>query len=1349
MTQGGTQQYIFMSMSSCGMLSDTLDVLVFEDEQLVIQPDSTITLCAPADTVCLSVSFAAPECIVWTDLDGNELGTGEELCVVPPLGESQYIASVPDLDCVASDTVTIMVSELPPPPLPDTTFKLCVGDTLKYELADYPFPYQWKDINGNVLTSDSSLCEVMTQGGMQEYIFMSMSSCGMLSDTLDVLVFEDEQLVIQPDSTITLCAPADTVCLSVSFAAPECIVWTDLDGNELGTGEELCVVPPLGESQYIASVPDLDCVASDTVTIMVSELPPPPLPDTTFKLCVGDTLKYELADYPFPYQWKDINGNVLASDSSLCEVMTQGGTQQYIFMSMSSCGMLSDTLDVLVFEDEQLVIQPDSTITLCAPADTVCLSVSFAAPECIVWTDLDGNELGTGEELCVVPPLGESQYIASVPDLACITSDTVTIMVSELPPPPLPDTTFKLCVGDTLKYELADYPFPYQWKDINGNILTSDSSLCEVMTQGGMQEYIFMSMSSCGMLSDTLDVLVFEDEQLVIQPDSTITLCAPADTVCLSVSFAAPECIVWTDLEGNELGTGEELCVVPPLGTSQYIARVPGLDCIVSDTATIIVDSIPLPPLPDTTLKVCVGDTIKYDIGEYPYDYQWKDINGVVIAYNEALCVEADGMGKRSFFFMAANACGMVADTLEVLIIGDVQLQISPGLSTVCIPADTICLSTSFNVVECLVWTDIDGNELGIGEELCVLPELDTNLYIVSVPGLACVTPDTAIIIVDTFPAPPAPIPDTLLKVCLGDTIQYDVGNYPFFYVWRLENGEIIAINEPLSVEATTLGEQIYIFSSTNECGEVADTLSVEVFDSEKLEIRPEDFIELCGAADTTICFEVDFIAPECLVWTDIDGNEMGTGNELCVQPPIGESQYIVSVPGLDCIEPDTAIIIIDTISPPPPFEDLVINVCAGDTAKYIIEDYPYDFEWLDEDGNSLPFGDTICVVMEEVDSTRITFNATNVCGTVSADLVIIAYDSLKLEIEPDDTITYLCEVPDTTICLEVINEDLADEVVWTDLDGNPVDSGAVLCVMPVVGENTYIATIPGLDCIESDTAVIIVIPNDIDVTLTPTDAIICEGDEVELIAEVNPDWTLHNIEWFEDSMLIDMGVDTLLAGPPAGTYNYTVIVSNICAADTASTTLTVLPALDINISASLDTICEGETTLLSVSGCDDCTYEWSPAGSLSNSNEATTEASPTVTTTYTVVVSNGSCVDSLSITIVVIPEEQCACPEAYFVPTGFTPDNDGTNDFACLRSEFLSSYDRILFMVYNRWGEEMTRIEWVRQSPDDAPGALDFCWDGYHNGKLLPPDVYGFYLELECPDGRVIEDQGNITLLR
>jgi hypothetical protein len=1069
MTQGGMQEYIFMSMSSCGMLSDTLDVLVFEDEQLVIQPDSTITLCAPADTVCLSVSFAAPECIVWTDLDGNELGTGEELCVVPPLGESQYIASVPDLDCVASDTVTIMVSELPPPPLPDTTFKLCVGDTLKYELADYPFPYQWKDINGNILTSDSSLCEVMTQGGTQQYIFMSMSSCGMLSDTLDVLVFEDEQLVIQPDSTITLCAPADTVCLSVSFAAPECIVWTDLDGNELGTGEELCVVPPLGESQYIASVPDLDCVASDTVTIMVSELPPPPLPDTTFKLCVGDTLKYELADYPFPYQWKDINGNVLASDSSLCEVMTQGGTQQYIFMSMSSCGMLSDTLDVLVFEDEQLVIQPDSTITLCAPADTVCLSVSFAAPECIVWTDLDGNELGTGEELCVVPPLGESQYIASVPGLDCVASDTVTIMVSELPPPPLPDTTFKLCVGDTLKYELADYPFPYQWKDINGNILTSDSSLCEVMTQGGMQEYIFMSMSSCGMLSDTLEVLVFEEEALVIQPDSTITLCAPADTVCLSVSFAAPECIVWTDLDGNELGTGEELCVVPPLGESQYIASVPDLDCIASDTVTIMVSELPPPPLPDTTFKLCVGDTLKYELADYPFPYQWKDINGNVLTSDSSLCEVMPQGGIQQYIFMSMSSCGMLSDTLDVLVFEDEQLVIQPDSTiTLCAPADTVCLSVSFAAPECIVWTDLDGNELGTGEELCVVPPLGESQYIASVPGLACITSDTVTIMVSELPPPP--LPDTTFKLCVGDTLKYELADYPFPYQWKDINGNVLTSDSSLCEVMTQGGMQEYIFMSMSSCGMLSDTLDVLVFEDEQLVIQPDSTITLCAPADT-VCLSVSFAAPECIVWTDLDGNELGTGEELCVVPPLGESQYIASVPDLACIASDTVTIMVSEL-PPPPLPDTTFKLCVGDTLKYELADYPFPYQWKDINGNVLTSDSSLCEVMTQGGMQEYIFMSMSSCGMLSDTLDVLVFEDEQLVIQPDSTIT-LC-APADTVCLSV-SFAAPECIVWTDLDGNELGTGEELCVVPPLGESQYIASVPDLDCVASDTVTIMV----------------------------------------------------------------------------------------------------------------------------------------------------------------------------------------------------------------------------------------------------------------------------------
>jgi hypothetical protein len=111
-------------------------------------------------------------------------------------------------------------------------------------------------------------------------------------------------------------------------------------------------------------------------------LPPPIIIDTTLKVCVGEQIEYDLTDYPDSYQWKDADGNVIATDAPLSVPATAAGTQLYIVMAMNACGMVSDTLLVEVYGDEQLTIMPDD-LQLCEPADLVCLTVDFAAPN--VW----------------------------------------------------------------------------------------------------------------------------------------------------------------------------------------------------------------------------------------------------------------------------------------------------------------------------------------------------------------------------------------------------------------------------------------------------------------------------------------------------------------------------------------------------------------------------------------------------------------------------------------------------------------------------------------------------------------------------------------------------------------------------------------------------------------------------------------------------------------------------------------------------------------------------------------------------------------------------------------------------
>ena len=103
------------------------------------------------------------------------------------------------------------------------------------------------------------------------------------------------------------------------------------------------------------------------------------------------------------------------------------------------------------------------------------------------------------------------------------------------------------------------------------------------------------------------------------------------------------------------------------------------------------------------------------------------------------------------------------------------------------------------------------------------------------------------------------------------------------------------------------------------------------------------------------------------------------------------------------------------------------------------------------------------------------------------------------------------------------------------------------------------------------------------------------------------------------------------------------------------------------------------------------------------------------------------------------IPPQDCPpppCVEPYvFLPNTFTPNADGRNDVLRVRSEVVES---MRLIIYNRWGEELF------QSQDQSQ-----VWDGTYKGEELPPDVYGYYLNVVCIGGETFVKKGDITLIR
>lgn len=87
------------------------------------------------------------------------------------------------------------------------------------------------------------------------------------------------------------------------------------------------------------------------------------------------------------------------------------------------------------------------------------------------------------------------------------------------------------------------------------------------------------------------------------------------------------------------------------------------------------------------------------------------------------------------------------------------------------------------------------------------------------------------------------------------------------------------------------------------------------------------------------------------------------------------------------------------------------------------------------------------------------------------------------------------------------------------------------------------------------------------------------------------------------------------------------------------------------------------------------------------------------------------------------------------FVPSAFSPNNDGYNDYLYVRGEGIKTMD---FAVYNRWGQK------VFESTDQSLG-----WDGVFNGDPANSGVFDWYVKATLYNGKQVVQKGTTTLIR
>src|SRR5690606_35647476 len=341
-------------------------------------------------------------------------------------------------------------------------------------------------------------------------------------------------------------------------------------------------------------------------------------------------------------------------------------------------------------------------------------------------------------------------------------------------------------------------------------------------------------------------------------------------------------------------------------------------------------------------------------------------------------------------------------------------------------------------------------------------------------------------------------------------------------------------------------------------------------------------------------------------------------------------------------------------------------------------------------------------------------------------DQSCINRDSVKVSVVDFVTLTTM---PDTTICVgdEVQLNITSDALSYAWIPAGAVNDPSLEDPIGIAGVATNYQVIASIgSCSATSTIVVDAIPYP--VVDAGADTTICFSDP----AYLNGSMDGVSFTWSPTSTLLNANTLTPTAYP-VGPTEYVLSSPNTLGCVTNDTVLVnALP--EIIAFAGNDTmVIVGQPLQLNAEGGTD--YVWTPPTGLSNpniKNPIGNYGAEIDSVRYWVSVFNeAGCVDSATVLVKVFKTEP-----SIFVPTGFTPNNDGLNDV--IRPIAVGIKEIKTFSIYNRWGQL------VFKTTTNGHG-----WDGKIKGVPQSTNVFVWMVSAVDYLDRPYFAKGTVTLIR
>jgi gliding motility-associated-like protein len=1166
---------------------------------VVPTPTSFVTVVTPT-MICIGQSanlFAsALGALTYTWLP---IGLTGNFVTVSPTITTQYTVVAANGGCTNSAVATLSVDPGPTMTVVASPTSICPGQSSTLSAVG-AVSYTWNPM-GTVASS-----VVVNPTVTTTYSVVGSSTLGCpATKTIAVNVIPAPTVVISP-ATPSICFGS-----AITLTASGAISYT---WNPGGLNTATIALNPTVTTSYTAIGSNGSCTSSTSTTLTVVPIPTVGASSSSPTICLGSTATLT-GNGATSYTWNP--GGLTGVNVTVSPLVTTNYT-----VTGSSGGCTSTAVVGLTVITGPTITANANPTAICA-GGTATLSASGALG--YTWNPgaLPGGTV-------TVSPGSTTNYSVTGNNIAgCTTTQTVNLVVDPLPvilPTANPAT---VCSGGSSTLS-ASGASTYVW---NPGALPGASVVVNPLIT---TNYTVVGTSSAGCVSQTtVDVMVVPTPTLIASVNPT-AVCNGA-----SATLSAIGGITYTWNPGALSGA---TVAVTPTATTLYTVTGGIGGCLSTTTVNLIVNPNPTVTANANPSVICIGGTSTLtSTGATSYTWMPGVLPGGTVFVTPIVNTNYTVTGSNGFGCTGTAVTSVTVNTVPILTITASPTAICNGFSSTL----SVSGATSYT------WNP----GAIVGPTIAVSPTT-TTIYTVTASNGGCTTTGTIQLIVNPTPTVTASVSPT--TICSGQSATLSAGGAAT-YTWN--PGGLIGGTVIVSPAITT----IYTATGTTLFGCI-NTATVT------LSVTPTPTV-IAAVNPTAICIgnSATLTANGASTYTWNPGAL--TGSNVTVNPILTTVYSVTGTTG-GCTNTQTVLLVVNPLptliaggSPNPVCQGASVTLTVSGASTYtwnpgaltgsnVVVSPTINTSYTAVGNSSLGCNATVAVNVTVNPLPTLTLSSTNssICAGSSVTLTANGANSYTwlpggtngntLAVTPTITTTYTvtglslagCSstavitvtvnaIPVLTLAATATNVCIGSSATLTASGANTYTwnpgplTGNTIVITPTTNI-TYTVLGQSIGGCTAVAQITIVANPGPTISASSSSSVICSGSTVSLTANGATSYT-----WNPGAL-----PGSLVTVTPSVNTTYTVNGTNGGCVASAVISISVNPSPTVTASASPSVKCIPGTTTLTATGA--LVYSWLPPALTGSS----IVQNPTVTTTYTVIGSNGTCTNSAMVTVTVNP---------------------------------------------------------------------------------------------------------------